>query len=379
MALRGLVGGRLEPLVYDRPSRRRGGAAEGSRAAEGRELEVVAVARETPDAVTLRLRPVSGPPIAHAAGEFLTLQVTVGGRVLRRAYSICSAPGDARGPAVTVKRVAGGHVSNYLNDHAAPGMRLRAQGPAGSFVMRPEPDGARHLVLIAGGSGITPLMSILRDVLAREPGSRVTLLYGSRAPEHVIFRAPIAALAADYAQRLAVTLFVERGAGADPDGGDLVVGRLDGEALGAALDRLGVADGPATSYWICGPAPMMEGALVKLGERGVDPARVHTERFGGPAQRVVAATSPQPASFRIGGADHAVTVAPGQTLLEAGVAAGVPLKYSCTMGGCGACRVRILAGQVVHAGPNCLTAEEAAAGQALACVARPTSPVTVEA
>lgn len=366
-----LRGQRPSPLV----ARRAAKAWPAPRAAlPTRALEVTAVERPTDDAVLVHLRDPSGAPIAHRPGEFLTLLLEVDGRPLTRAYSIWTAPG-APEAAIAVKRVADGVASNHLNDTLAVGARLTARGPSGAFVVDPDPDRAARYVLLAGGSGITPLSSILEAVLVGEPRSSVTLVYGNRDADHVLLRERLDALHAAHPDRLVLRHVLDAPSDALPSG----AGPLGAEALARELDTLELSDDPHTRWLICGPPPMMAAAAEVLDARGVPAERRLTERFQSPGQRLPAATRPQPVTVRLGGRDHALVAVAGQTLLEAGVVAGLPLPFSCTMGGCGACRLRLVSGEVAHDEPNCLTAEEQAGGLVLACVARALGPVTVEA
>lgn len=339
-----------------------------------RTVEVSAVERPTPDAVVAFLNPVDGAPLVHRPGEFLTLLVPIDGVEHARAYSIWTAPGDPRGAGIAVKRVAGGLVSNHLNDTLASGQRLAARGPSGSFVVTPDVHRGRHYVLLAGGSGITPLLAILRAGLTGEPRSRFTLLFGNRGAAHVLFHDVLDRLVAEHADRVVVRHVLDEPSDGLPSGR----GPLGAEALGAELDGLGVADDPVTTWLMCGPAPMLAAAHAVLDARGVPPDRRMEERFRSPAQQVVRPNAPQPLTVRTSTGSFDTVVAVGQTLLEAGVRAGAPLAFSCAMGGCAACQVRLVSGEVVMDEPNCLSPDEAAAGVVLACVARPLTPVVVE-
>lgn len=344
-----------------------------------RSLRVDRVVRETPDAVTLHLVDPTGAPFSFLPGQFMTLLVDVGGEALRRAYSICTGIDEDPGCiAITSKRVQGGRVSNHLNEGVRAGDTLRVLGPSGSFTVAPDAARRRELVLIGGGSGITPLLSIARSVLAREPGSRVHLVYGNRSWDDVIFREALSALAAAHPGRFTVRHVLE----APPEGWAGRAGLLDGEACAAELDALPADPGAALEppdFFVCGPAPMMDAVREVLRARGVPASRIHEERFSSPAQgEAPRPTSPQPVNIRVRGLLRAVTAAPGQTLLEAGLAAGVPMPFSCAMGGCGACKVRLVDGEVAMEEPNCLSAAERAEGFVLACASRAARPTTVE-
>ena len=211
----------------------------------------------------------------------------------------------------------------------------------------------RHLVAIAGGSGITPIMSIVRSVLAVEAGSRVTLLYGNRTEESVIF--------ADELARMV--------------DGQLAGGWWSRHVIEARRGPAGCGDGAAWSgdaYFVCGPEAMMAAARVALMAGGVDAGRIREEKFSSPARRQEARVeTAQPVTIRRAGVTLDVIVPAGATILDAGLAAGVPMALSCAMGGCGACAVTLTAGEVVMDEPNCLGPAERARGTILACVARP--------
>jgi ring-1,2-phenylacetyl-CoA epoxidase subunit PaaE len=349
-------------------------AASPATALHARTLVVRQVVHETADAISVELADPTGQPIAFAPGQFFTLLVTIDGEELRRAYSACSsaaAPGSAR---IAIKRVAGGRVSNHLCDGLAAGATLRVLGPSGSF--GPKAGRApRHLVLVAGGSGITPMMAIARTLLVTEPETRISLLYGNRAEGDIIFRDALADLAGP---RLSVRHVLS-----DPppawSGG---VGLLDEVTCARELELLADDDdGRPREYFVCGPAPMMAAARVALRARGVADDDIHEERFTTLQPRrddAGAAAGPHTVQVRRRGTVQRFVAAPGQTLLEAGLAAGADLPFSCTVGGCGACTVRLVEGAVTMEEPNCLTREERAAGDVLACVGRPTSAVLLE-
>jgi ring-1,2-phenylacetyl-CoA epoxidase subunit PaaE len=339
-----------------------------------RRVRVARVVRETADAVTLVLEDPSGAPLRFAAGQFFTLHVPVDGEVVKRAYSASSSALQPGSASVTVKRVGDGRVSRRLVDHAREGDALELLGPSGSFTP-PAATAPRRLVLVGGGSGITPLASIARTLLASEPGTRLALVYGNRALDDVIFREALDALAVEHAPRFVVRHVLER----PPPGWTGGAGLLDGGALARELDALGEPDAQTTEYYLCGPAPMMSGARACLEERGVAPARIHEERFvSAHAASPLAGSEPQPVKVHVGGRVRELVVAPGRTVLEAALDAGVDMPFSCAVGGCGTCLVRLTAGRVAMDEPNCLSDQERAGGYVLACVSRPSSPCSFE-
>jgi len=383
MLVDGLAGRHPAPLEFRESSGTappvRALAQEGS--LSPRTLRVAEVVRETADAVTLWLvdpspRP-GGVPLVFEAGQFLTLLLPVGdGQLLRRAYSASSSPLGGCRIAVTCKRVPGGKGSSYLHDHVVAGALLQVLGPSGSFTPRPHPDRRRHLVLIGGGSGITPLVSILETVLAVEPSSRVSLIYGNRGEADIIFYKRLRALAGAHAGRLTVRHVLRE----PPSGWRGGVGILDEEVLSRELSALPAAAELPAEYWLCGPEPMMAAARALLLREGAAPDSIHEERFASLHYTDDAPSAmPQVLTLRLPEArTQSVVVRPGETLLEAGLREGVAMPFSCAVGGCGACKGRLVAGQVMMPEPNCLTAAERQAGAVLCCVARPRTAVTVE-
>jgi len=372
MVVDGLRGRHPPAVITSRISPVYPAVPDAGSAARARTLEVVEVRRETADAISLLLRDPTGRAIEVVPGQFFTVLVTVGGEELRRAYSASSSPLVTDTVTLTVKRIAGGRVSSYLHDHAAPGLRLAVLGPSGDFTVAADAAATRHVFAIAGGSGITPIMAITRAVLAAEPHSTVTVVYGNRDAAAIIFAAELDALAAAHPDRLRVRHVLEDAAGRP----DARTGRLDAATVGALI-----ADAaPDATFYVCGPEGMMAEARAALAARAVPAARIREERFTAPARREVARTATaQPVTIRRAGVALDVVVPPGATILDAGLAAGVPLRLSCAMGGCGACAVTLTAGEVVMDEPNCLTDVERARGTILACCARPLGPCTVEA
>ena len=340
---------------------------------------------ETASAVTLVLRNESGAPFDFAAGQFFTVLTEHAGEVLRRNYSASNAP-LSRELHLTVKKKEGGKVSPLLCA-TREGARVQVLGPFGSFVVGPRPTagaGARKLVLVAGGAGITPLASIARATLASEPDAELALVYGSRHEADIILRAELDALAAAHPGRFAIRHVLE-----EPSPGvHGEIGRLDRGTASRVFDRLPLATHPEARFFVCGPDGMRDEVLAALSARGVDAGAISMERFSiGPRPHVTtssaaiaSAVAPgaRPIAIRVKGRVHRTTALPGATVLEAGLAAGAPMPFSCAVGGCGACKVKLVDGRVEVEEPNCLSDQERAAGYVLACVGRPCGPCTVE-
>lgn len=335
------------PLVRE-PNRR---WARGAAPSSLLRLNVAEVVQETPSTRTFVFEEGA---IDYRAGQHLTLVAEVGGRTHRRCYSFSSAPGDR--PAITVKRVEGGVLSNWLHDHVAAGDTLRATPASGRFTVADAAPSPRHAAMVAGGVGITPVLSMAEALLRDEEDSRVTLLYGSRCETEIIFRKRLEALEATFPGRLRVVFALDLAEA----GWAGLVGALDGPRVAAATAGSDVQD-----WYVCGPLPMMDSVVEALGKQGVPADRIHLERFQYAATTTLALPS-EPASLAFGRSGKAVTAGVGTTILDAAEQAGIALPSSCRMGGCGACKVKVV-GRVVAAEPNCLTESERADGYALAC------------
>ncbi|MCC6648998.1 MAG: ferredoxin--NADP reductase [Polyangiaceae bacterium] len=327
-----------------------------------RRLKVLEVRRETPDAVSLFVERPAG--VRELAGQFLTFTLSIDGAEVRRSYSLSSAP-DEPCWRVTVKRVAGGSGSTHLTERVRAGDTLRTRGPSGDFTLDPDALPG-HLLLIGGGSGVTPLFALAKAALTADAGARVTMLIGDRRGVDCLFAEEIDELARAHDGLRVVRVLESSGSVESPR-------RIDEADLDDALARGTLHE---ARVYVCGPEPLMDLVVHALGRRGVGGAQVKTERFvtvRAPAADRLPST---PVTLRVGGRE--APVAPGQTLLEAATAAEIPLEFSCTMGGCGACVMRLVDGDVAMAEPNCLDDDERRRRLVLTCVSRPLTDVTLE-
>lgn len=334
-----------------------------------RALRVVEVIQETPSVKSFVLEPADSnrAPLLYRAGQHLIVVVDVDGVSHRRCYSFSTSPLSGDRPAIAVKRLPGGRVSNVLHDEVQAGDTLRVTEPAGTFTLDFEGEAPRRYVLVAGGVGITPLASLAETILRAEPQSQVTLLYGNRSAEEICFRSRLARLAVTFPQRLAVHHVLE-----GPPGGPSEPGQLDGARV---LCLLGTPD--AHLYLLCGPQPMMESVAAALRGAGVGADRIRSERFAY-AVPGKSGLPTEPRQILFASSGKVATAEPGQTLLEAAKHAGVALPFSCTMGGCGGCKVRLKNGSVVMSEPNCLTERERDQGFVLTCCAYAEKDLVIE-
>ena len=331
----------------------------GAHAQVRRAVRVTAVQLETADAVTVTLEAEDGKPLDFRAGQYLTHVFTVNGETCKRAYSLSSA--EERAASFTAKAVPGGRVSAHLLSGIKVGDRYGVLGPSGEFVLG---SGEHRLLFVAGGSGITPVMSLIETALHKNPRRVVRLVYASRSEADIIFRARLDALAREHAN-FSVTHVLSRPTAAWT--GER--GRLDAARIAALL-----APGADAEAYVCGPAGLMDAAASALSStRGV-----HRERFlAAPRASSQRPTSPQTIDFRRSG--RSITQAVGETVLDAALREGVPLDFSCTVGGCGSCKVKVVGGNVALNEPNCLSADERAAGYTLACSSYALEPLALDA
>jgi len=308
------------------------------------------------------------------AGQHLTLRAEIGGQEVRRNYSLCTAPGD-NDVMVTVKRIAGGLFSNWVGDSLKAGDSLDVMTPHGSFTTTFDTMSSRHYVGIAGGSGITPVMSLIRTALSEEPNSRFTLLYGNRDSSSIIFLEALAALKNEHMGRLEIFHFL-----AEEEGDfDLFNGMLDRARCDEAIDALVGEASKVDAWFICGPGPMMDAAEAALLDRKVDKDRIHIERFT--ADRPSAALAAQMAELQEKASGLTVSVTlDGRTrkvafteanILDSARESGLPAPFACKAGVCATCRAKVISGRVEMAARYGLTDEEIADGYILTCQSVP--------
>jgi ring-1,2-phenylacetyl-CoA epoxidase subunit PaaE len=346
-------------------------------------LKVADVRRETADAVSVRFEIPDDLKDAFKfqAGQHLTLRRDIGGEDVRRNYSVCVAPSENE-IRIAIKQMPAGTFSLWANTALHEGETVEVLPPMGRFVI-PGSDGpAPYYVALAGGSGITPVISILKTVLETRPQSRFTLLYGNRDSASIMFLEELAALKNRYLERLEVYHFLEY----EAEDIELFNGRLDRAKCEDVLSSL-VDAASADAFFICGPGPMMDAAEAALSARGVPAERIHIERFTTGALSAEQIATNEALQQKAAGTGLVVTLdgrrlripfdATRGNILETVQAAGLPAPYACKGGVCTTCRAKVLSGTVAMKKNYGLNESEIAQGYVLTCQAVPTSDEVV--
>ena len=340
-------------------------------------LRVAEVKRETPDAVSVRfeLPEELRETFTFRAGQHLTFRREIDGEELRRNYSVCVSPSEGV-LKIGVKKIAGGAFSGWVNDELKAGDVVDVMAPHGSFCWAFDETARCEYVGFAGGSGITPVLSLLKTALAMEPHSRFTLLYGNRNSPGVMFLEEIAGLKDRYLDRLSVFHFLEE----EEEEIDLFNGRLDRAKAEELLSTL-VRPDNVDAFFICGPGPMMDAVEAALVAKGVDKPRILIERFTtGPlsaAQAAAARVLEEKAaglkmSVTLNGRRVQVAFDPEKhSILDNVRAAGLPAPFACKGGVCATCRAKVTAGEVSMKVNYGLSEQELAEGYVLTCQATP--------
>jgi len=332
--------------------------------------EVVNVAK---DAVNLAFDKPEN--FEYQPGQFITIIKEVNGKKIRRAYSLCTTPFEDENPAVTVKRVEGGAMSNDLNDHAKAGDQLEIMEPMGLFTTAYDQGNKREAIFFGGGSGITPLISIIRSILLKEPESKTTLVYGNRSKEFVIFNDKFAELQNKYPDRFKLVHILEEG---DAD----YVGRPTAGMISDICKSLEV--NKETECYICGPQPMMDVVVEGLNQSAIDPAKIRMESFEAgktsPSEIIdQSGDDESEVTILLDGEEYSVTVKKNASILDTALNADLDMPYSCQSGLCTACRGKCVEGKISIDEAEGLSQEELDNGYVLTCVGKPlTDRVKVE-
>jgi ring-1,2-phenylacetyl-CoA epoxidase subunit PaaE len=344
-------------------------------------LAVHDLRRESADAVSLTfaIPKELTDDYRFAPGQYLTLRTTMDGEEVRRSYSICSGPDDGE-LRIAVKKVDGGAFSSWAADELKAGDELDVMTPTGRFGTVHAPGEARVYAGFAAGSGITPILSIVKGILAREPDSRFFLFYGNRSTGGMLFREALEELKDRFMQRFSLFHVIS---GEEQDI-PILHGRLDGAKVRVLLRSL-VPAASVDHVFICGPTGMSEDIEATCRDIGIAADRIHVERFvsglgGKPRPKAIIAASAPPkamASLIIDGKRREVPVAEGEAILDAALRAGLDLPFACKGGMCSTCRAKLVEGDARMEVNYSLEPWELKAGFILTCQARPVSDKVV--
>ncbi len=340
------------------------------------EVRVASVRQETRDAivVTFEVPEALTDQFYYTQGQHLTLHTQINSEDIRRSYSICSAVQDDT-LRIAIKRVPGGLFSNWANDFLKSGRSVELMPPSGHFNVALSPENRKHYVAFAAGSGITPVFSIVKTTLIAEPQSQVTLVYGNRSSSSVIFKEELADLKDIYRERLNLVFILSR----EQQDIDLFNGRIDRAKCDALLEKW-IDPVSIDTAFLCGPLSMMEDVSASLRAHGLNKAQIKMELF---ATSLPQGPRPTPVHHVLGHNECHVTVIQDgrtrqfimeknkETVLEAGLAQGIELPYSCKGGVCSTCRCKMIEGEVDMDANFALEDYEIARGFRLLCQSYP--------
>lgn len=342
-------------------------------------LKIAEVRRETADAVSIRfdIPDELKERFAFQAGQHLTLRTDINGEDVRRNYSVCVSPSENE-IRIAIKQMPAGRFSSWANTALREGNVVEVLPPMGRFLVPAAAGEDGYYVGLAGGSGITPVISILKTTLETQPSAKFVLFYGNRTTASVMFLEELAGLKNRYMDRLELYHFLED----EADEIDLFNGRLDQDKCNAVFDSL-IDVRSATAFFICGPGPMMDAAEAALLARGVPPDRILIERFTSSALSAEQLAAREALQQKAAGTELTVTLDGRRSklafdptkgsILDCVQAAGLPAPYACKGGVCTTCRARILEGRVTMTKNYGLTDEEIASGYVLTCQSVPAS------
>lgn len=342
-------------------------------------LKVKEVRRETEDCVSVAFDVPEKQldDFQFIQGQYITLKAAIDGEEVRRSYSICASPYDEE-LRVAIKKVPGGKFSTFANEALQPGQEVEVMPPMGNFYTLLDPKAEKHYLGFAAGSGITPIMSIVKTVLQTEPRSQFTLFYGNRTVDSIIFREALEGLKNEYMDRFTIHYLLSR----EHPGAELFYGRIDAGKCAVFFDRL-VDVANVDEAFLCGPEAMIHEVSDALQARGMEKKYIHYELFYSAAAEQARQTRPQRPPMQKGGTRVQIIIDgnqqefrmedANQSILDEAIAAGADLPYSCKGGVCSTCRARLLEGEVDMPINYALEADELEAGYILTCQSYPKS------
>ena len=343
-------------------------------------LKVTDVIMETKDAVSIGFEVPANlhEDFKYKQGQYLTIKLNIEGEELRRSYSICSSPTEEGQLRVAVKKVTGGKVSTYINDNIKVGDVLEVMVPMGSFYTEMNANNTINYVLFAGGSGITPMISILKTALKEEPNSKVDLFYANNAEASIIFKDEIASLAQANKERLRVYLILNEA----PDGQPNLLKGIMTKEKAQELIKTHVTISESNEYFVCGPGPMMENVSTALKSLNLNENKIHIEYFTSPVAEELDNTSTtvsavndskHSATIVLDEETHQVELEENESILDAAIRIDIDPPYACQGGSCSTCKALLEDGEVKMDATFGLSPKEIKKKYILTCQSTPTT------
>lgn len=343
-------------------------------------LKIKDIRRETADAVSIAFEvpPQQQPEYQFKQGQYVTLKLNLKGEEVRRSYSLCSSPYSEKELRVAIKEVNGGLVSTYINRELKVGDMMEVMTPMGNFHTVLSGAKSKNYVLFAGGSGITPMMSIVKSVLYVEKQSKITLIYANRSEETSIFREELDVISGNNPNLTVVHVYDQP----IQKISDLQTGILTAEKTKTLVENFGGVN--ADEYFVCGPAPMMENVKITLEALKVPKEKIHIEYFTAVIEAVAKAevatggnVNAKVKVLQYGIETEFNLETTSISILDAAIEAGVDAPFSCKGAVCCTCRAKVLEGQVKMTANFALTDAEVEEGFILTCQSHPITPTVV--
>ncbi len=333
-------------------------------------LVVKEIIKETKDAITICFKNGNFfKKLTYKPGQFMTISVPVNNTVHKRAYSFSSNPITDNDLKITVKRVEKGLISNYIHDLFKVGDKFEVEKPTGGFYVTPNKENEKQYVFFAGGSGITPIFSILKSILNKEPKSKILLIYANQNYEAIIFKDAIEALEKQYSASFSVEHILSKA-------GESKIkhhsGLLTEELLVAIMQKhkLSFQD---NEYMICGPFGYMECAKELLSKNNVPPSKIKVEVFASPKIAVVGENQECDVQINYDNESYKIKVPKNKSILQMAMVNNIALPYSCRSGMCSTCKASCSTGEVVMTEGHFMSPEEVSEGKILTCISYPAS------
>lgn len=334
-------------------------------------LVVKDIVKETDNAVSIYFK--NGgffKKLAYKSGQFLTIEIPIDDVVHKRAYSFSSSPTTDKDLQITVKRVEGGLVSNYVNDQVKIGDKIAIEKPTGSFYVEPAKERSKQYVFFAGGSGITPIFSIIKSILVKEPKSKILLIYANQNYESVIFMNKLAQLQQEYASSLSLHHILDAN---DRVEENFYSGLVGEELLSQIFEKENLVFSNESVYMICGPFGYMEVVKDILRVKGVKSTQIKEEVFSAPTVKLEGKDLISDVEIRLNNETHNIKVPGNETILKVAMRNNIVLPYACRAGVCVSCKANCIEGEVKMTEGHFLEDKDVNAGKVLTCISYPVS------